>query len=444
MNKIHHILLTSIILAGLGSCASEAPFWDKEVYGEGKILTSSLNVKVKTDEKLVRAESQIPAVGDFTIEFINPENPDNRPVRTPEKYMDMPEVVTLPVGTYQVKAYYGGSYEEGSTAGFNAPYYLGLSSDFTIEQNKIIDNIQPIECKLSNVKVSIIFDDELVKNMSPESFVEVKVGESSTLTFKADTQQSGFFKLDGTSTLVARFCGVVEGEPTEESKLYQNVVAGTHYKITFKLHAIDPNEPGNITPGEDDPIKVDASVSLEDLTGDGGENINPDHTEYLEDDRYPGQSTDPDPEEPGKDDPIVGNGPDVTCEGAEFDVDNEVSEMEGCRIIVKSESGLKVFSVTIDSDKLTPEELTGVGLTSELDLIEPGEYLTPLQNFGFLDKETDQKTLMGEKDIDLDLSPFLGLLQMLGGGTHNFILTIGDDSGTTVKKLTLITEDEEE
>lgn len=87
---------------------------------------------------------------------------------------------------------------------------------------------------------------------------------------------------------------------------------------------------------------------------------------------------------------------------------------------------------------MTPEELEGVGLTSNLDLVSPGDFTQQLQNLGFL--TGGKTTLLNETDLTLDISQFLDLLQMLGGGTHKFILKIGDDNGVTEKTLTLITE----
>lgn len=437
--KLKNIFCFAAVGLGVVSCANEAPFSGGQE-GEGKFLSHSISVQVKTSEPLVRATSTTLDVNDFSVAFLDAESTSEVAVKT-YKYSELPEVVTLPVGSYKVKAVYGGDFDKpAQTAAFNSPYYKGESEVFEIEKNKIVDNLDPVVCKLANVRVSVDFDAKLKNKMSEDSRVIVTVGENETLEFSPSTEESGYFAYaEGSNTLAASFFGIVDGDDTKETKSYSNVAPGVHYRINFRLHEIDPNEPGDINPGDEgEEIKVDAVVNLEDLSGDGGVDIPIGEEIYLDDDRYPTEGPD-EPYEP--DDPVTGTGPEVTCEGAQFDIPNQVSEMSGCSIIVNSESGLEVFSVTIDSDKLTPEELEGVGLTYELDLITPGQFLEPLQNFGFL--ESGQKTLQGEKEVVLDLSPFLELLQMLGDGTHKFILTIGDDSGNTVKKLILITKEEE-
>ena len=275
---------------GLASCANEAPFsQEAKQEGEGKFLAHSLKVEVRSNETMVRS-SDVPDVNDFTVVFINTEE-NNSEIEHPYQYSDLPEVVTLPVGSYVVKAYYGGDLTKPTyVARFSAPYYLGESEIFQIENNKIIDDLDPVVCKLANVKVTINFDAELVKQMSEDSKVTVTVGDDdSSLEFKASTTESGYFAyVEGSSTLIASFSGDIEGDPTVETKTYTDVKPGTHYNITFKLHTIDPNEPGDVNlGGEGEEIKVDAVVNLEDMTGEGGTNITPDEEFYLDDARYP-------------------------------------------------------------------------------------------------------------------------------------------------------------
>lgn len=445
MKKIKHTYLILALAAGLASCSTEAPFSEERLDGEGRLLTSAIAVELKAEENLVRAASTEPDVNDFTVEFLNTGNLD-APVAS-YRYGEMPEVVILPVGDYVARAYFGGEYgAEGATAAFSAPYYKGESVQFSIEENKITDNIGTVECSLANVKVTILFDENLVKVMSEDSKVTVDVGKNGTLSFTKNTDESGYFHYDeGSNTIAATFTGIVDGDETTESKSYPNVQPGTHYRITFKLHSIDPNEPGEINPGaEGEEIKIDATVQLEDRTGEGTNVGDPsDEDIYMEDDRYPSEGEpEPGPDDPSNnpDDPDnPGEGPEITAQGATLGVDNYVTdEMTECIIKVKSETGIKSFTVEIDSNTLTPEELKGVGLTSKLDLVNPGEFTETLQGLGFLSEE--KTTLLNETDVTLDISSFLSMLSALGPGTHNFIVKVGDDNGVNEKTLTLITE----
>lgn len=106
-----------------------------------------------------------------------------------------------------------------------------------------------------------------------------------------------------------------------------------------------------------------------------------------------------------------------------------------CVIKIKSETGITQFTADIVSDVLTPDALVDVGLSEHLDLCAPGEYLEALTGFGLLKSET----MLNEKDADFTLTDFLPMLSALGEGTHCFVLTVGDESGTSVKTLTLKT-----
>ncbi len=438
MKRIIYIYSIIALALGMASCSTEAPFSAESRKGEGRVLASALSVELKTDEKLVRS-SGVPDVSDFTVDFIKADNLEDSPVKH-FRYGDMPEVVTLPVGEYVARAYYGGDYgSEGGKAAFSAPYYLGESGRFTISENKITDNIGTVECRLSNVKVTILFDENLVKVMSPDSKVSVSVGQRGSLDFTPSTSESGYFAYEeGSNTISAVFTGVVDGDEVTESKSYSNVKAGNHYRITFKLHSVDPNEPGDINPGNPgDEIKIDATVSLEDMTGGGGTDVGEPSDEdiYMDDDRYPNEDPGNDP---GPDDPSTPeNGPKVTAE-APIDLD-KVNEVNASSKVVlnfesKADSGFTTFEVDIESNDLTPAELEGVGLGAHLDLINPGELLGALQGLGIL--KENQETVLGEKNVVFDISQFMTPLSMFSG-EHHFVIKVADSDGEKVVTLKL-------
>lgn len=437
MKKITNIFLAIVFLAGLAACSTEAPFSKETDKGEGRLLTSALSVELKTDERLVRA-TNVPDVNDFTVDFLNAE--DLTKEVPSYKYGEMPEVVTLPVGDYIVKAYYGGEYPDGKNAGFDCPYYLGQSERFSIEKDKIRDNIGTIECRLSNVKVSILFDENLKEVMGKDAKVTVNVGESGSLDFYPETEESGFFAYtDGSTTLSAVFDGEIDGDYTNESKSYNDVKPGNHYRITFKLHVVDPNEPGDINPGEPgNEIKVDANIQLEDLTGNGGSDVGTpgDDDIYMDDDRYPsegGDEPDPGPDEPTPDEP----GPTVNAESPiDLDKVNEVGP--GSKVVLnfesKSDSGFTIFEVDIVSDDLTDEALEEVGLSAHLDLVAPGDLLGALQGLGILSES--QESVRGEKSVRFDISTFM--IPLAGfKGEHHFVIKVADSTGERIVTLKL-------
>lgn len=433
MKNIIYIIGIFLLLEVVTSCSVEAPFTPDENIGEGKFLSKALSLKLNKDENLVRSANDV-NIDDFNVDIYLTEN-DNEPVKS-FRYGDMPEVVTLPVGSYKIKAYYGGTYGDNPNAAFNAPYYNGESSNFSIEKDKIQNNIGTIVCCLANVKVSVFFDEKLAKAMGNDSKVEVQVGNSGPLFFSRETQESGFFAYEETTqTITAKFSGSIDGDDVEETKSYKNVSPGNHYRITFKLHIVDPNDPGDIVAegDEGDEIKIDANIQTIDMSeGDGVDVGTPNEEDiYMEDDRYSNGNED----DPGNgDDPSQSNGPVVTAsDGIDLDGVNVVTDEMECELMITSETGIQSFTVDIDSNTLTPEELEGVSLSAHLDLVNPGDMEEALKGLGF------PVNIGGKKEVKFNISEFLPLLKVLGEGDHNFILTISDSEGKTVKTLKLKT-----
>lgn len=443
MKKITNIFIAAALALGAVSCSQESPFDSGEKgNGYGRVLTSSLAVQLKGEQ--TRASDDTPNVKDFTVEFYNTTNMATA-VET-FKYSEMPEVVSLPAGiTYKVVARYGDNPEQA----WNAPYYYGESADFDVEVDKIVDNIDPITCKLSNVKVTINFEQSLAAVMSTDSKVNVKVGTSGELTFTKDTDDNGYFAyVEGSNTLIATFTGTVEGDPTTEIKSYSDVKPGVHYSITFRLHSPNAAGSGTATPGEDgeNGINIEAAVSISDISGDI--NIGDGIDEIILDDETerPSEGDDPNnpdnpnnPDDPNPPAPPAGEGPTVTPfvpEGASGTlVDfNKVNDADGliCAFNVDSsaESGFTQFEVDIISERLTPEELGGIGLAQHLDLVDtPDDLLEAMEGLGF------PTNVRGLKHAEFNISGFMGMLMMLGSGEHTFRLTISDENGTTVVNL---------
>ena len=102
---------------------------------------------------------------------------------------------------------------------------------------------------------------------------------------------------------------------------------------------------------------------------------------------------------------------------------------------VTTQSVFTTFTVDIISENvLPPDELSEVGLSDRLDLINPGEYREKLQNFGF---PTDDD-ITGTDKVSFDITNFMDLLSMLNKeGDCDFRLTVGDAAGTVVKTIQL-------
>ncbi|MDE7096554.1 MAG: hypothetical protein K2O47_03580, partial [Muribaculaceae bacterium] len=174
--------------------------------------------------------------------------------------------------------------------------------------------------------------------------------------------------------------------------------------------------------------------------------------EILVDDMRPveGPADDPDKDDPNKKDPNEDdpnkdpkpekNAPTIspTSKGLELGVCYDVAEGSSVAFTVTSETGITEFKINIDSTTLTKEELEDVGLSADLDLINPGEFEEPLTNLGFQTGDA----VKGQTECKFDISGFVPMLMMLGPGEHKFNITVSDANGTANGTIWLKNEGE--
>lgn len=438
MKKIFSILFTLGIFATLFSCKNESPFSVEVEDGAGRFITSSLSIEVKPEVMTSRA-TQLPSVDDFTVVFVKTSSPYEAFMTF--KYNSLPEVVTLPVGEYKVKAYYG---DDNIVAKFDSPAYYGESDVISITNGKIVDIKDPIVCTLYNVRVAVSFDPELLAVMGDDAKVSVKVGESGELVFDKNTDSDGFFKYDENSnTLAATFTGTVNDAFITEQKNYDNVKRGTYYKITFKLRSVDTGaeQPGNVV--GNGTIIVDATVTFHDHSSEGGMNVDPDSEEYLEDDRYPGQNQKPgeDPNQP--EDPDKDGLPQLVSDDVDINAVTDIygwEENKPLAVKILTPTQLTEFVCYIKSTYLTEDELKQVNLKPDLDLINDTDYFEDLSQLGFPvgDEITNPEIYEdGNYVIIFDITKFVPLLNIAPGNTHNFEFHLTNATGSVVKTLKL-------
>lgn len=421
MKRIFNI--TSLLLLALcgvfSSCDKEDPFTGPDGQGSGTANFRKMLVEVKNEEVVKAAAVD---VNTFLVTITDDRSGD---VAWSGTYADLPEVLSLPVGNYTVKV----NSPENPDADWDKPYFEGTQT-FSITEDDIT-TVDPVVCKLSNVKVTVIFDDKLRAVLGDDVKVTVVACDNGRLEFTPSETRSGYFKYIGkegnSATMVATFTGTVDENYEENFRTYTEVAPGNHYKITYTLKGVEPDVPeqtGTITPG----VYVDSYVEDVNLTIDLDVPDDP-----LDPDR-PGEDPD-NPDNP--DNPDQGEKPTLTLTpGLSFETPNTVTDGMVAVVTVHSSAagGLTSFTVDIDSNTLTPEELQGVGLTSHLDLVNPGQFATALADLGFpvnVGGQTDPAPMV--------LTDFLPLLSGLGPGTHNFILKVGDANGVTTKTLTFIT-----
>ncbi len=126
------------------------------------------------------------------------------------------------------------------------------------------------------------------------------------------------------------------------------------------------------------------------------------------------------------------NAPRIEWIGHTLGVPYIVADDLECKIRVTAPEGIAGFTVDIISDVLTPSILEGVGITSHLDLVNPGEYKDKIEGLGFPTGDAVYgKTLIDENTLGIS-STFMGLLQITGKGVNEFRMTVTDAAGQSV------------
>lgn len=416
---IYNLLIGASLLSATG-CVSDDPF--NKGIGQGKLKTTSMSVDIKNRENLVRGAESVD-VSDFRVDFINQETGE---VAKSYKYSEMPEIVALPEGSYKALAEYG----DNPDAAWEAPYYLGNSVTFDIKKDQITSDVDPVECNLSNIRMSITLDDP---SFGSDVKVTVNVGNNGTIEFTPATNgKSAYFKkVEGSVTIAATFSGTVDGNYVYETKTYDNADAGNHYKINFSVHSAG-EEPGFIS----DDIVVDAKIQEID------ENYCVDQeTDYLEDDMRPEESKGEKPEILSTTQGFtIGQPYRVECYDTGSTDDNGAPILGfdwTFDVISHAEGGITGFTVNINSNILDPETLNGVGLAADLDLVNPGQFEEKLKGLGF----PTGNDVKGKTELHFDLGQFGPLLAMLAGDTDEdckFTMTVKDGNGKKTALMWLV------
>lgn len=119
-----------------------------------------------------------------------------------------------------------------------------------------------------------------------------------------------------------------------------------------------------------------------------------------------------------------------------YDIDKQQTYVAGMTCDLKITAPLTIadMRVKIISATLTPEELAGVGLAGEFSLVNDTQYFESLKNLGFpVGDEVE-----GKSELDLSITNFLGVLNMLGAGDHNFEISVVDAEGNTTTKTVMM------
>lgn len=119
-----------------------------------------------------------------------------------------------------------------------------------------------------------------------------------------------------------------------------------------------------------------------------------------------------------------------------YDIDKQQTYVAGmtCDLKVTAPLSIADFQVKIISATLTPEELAGVGLAGEFSLVNDTQFFPSLINLGF--PVGDE--VAGKTELDLSITNFLSVLNMLGAGEHSFEMSVTDAEGNTTVKTVMM------
>lgn len=424
-------VVAAAAFAGLTSCSDT---WTNDLAEEekGTLNTASILASVNTyeAEKEDAQGAKAPesrAVTDLSPFIVEVVKSDGSKVAS-WTYATMPPAPTFAVGTYTVRV----KSHNPQPVEWEKPYYAG-EQQFQIKANDVTD-VDPIVCTLANVRVSI----EVTEALKKASAGDVKItftGEPGVdLEFAPDETRSGYFAYtEGLSTMKVHFEGTVSGAREDFTHVLKDIQPGQHRLVKFALR-INPNPPadetGNIEIPEGEGVMVDCGVTTYEVDGTVSSK-----EDVIDDSGRPGQEEggdDPKPDKPDVDKDITFSSSTLDLEGA--NMAEEFGEEEGLKpavVDIHSENGVTSLKVKIISDFLTEDMLSGIGLTSQFDLADPGEYAEGLAGLGF--PSADE--VNGAHDLQFNITKFIPLI--FEEGDHKFEITVTDAKGL-VKTMVLL------
>lgn len=419
MKKYFLICLT--LLAGmLAFTACHSEVMEGQSTGKGELNLASMTAEVNTEVETVYLGSRAESGTDFSNYIVTVYDAQSQKVNQ-WKYSEMPEIVSLAVGTCTVEV----TSAEAPTNGFDIPYYKG-STTCEIKENEIVD-VPAITCKLANMMFSVEYDEEFKSKMSEDVVTTITVGDNSLEIPGSETRKAYLVAPGGeTTSVTVTLKGTIDGEAIDYSERF-DVKTGVHNVIKYDFVPVSDGT------GDGSTLKVAINVDSS-LTGsDEVIGVNPGEEPGIDD--FPEGGG----EEPGDGDgeqnmpTIVGS----NFNGSPFDISKDVlnvsikTDMDNpipLQVTLSAPNGIAHVYVTIDSETLTEDLLTEVNLAKNFDLAEPGDLESGLNNLGL---PTGQKVI-GQETVLFDITNFTPLLGMFGVATHNFIIRLVDQQNLEV------------
>lgn len=415
MKNIFLICFTlMVVLFTFSACHSEKmETGATDVTGQLSLASMKMEVDLKVDTVYPQSRAGVD-VSNFLLTIKNSQGEQVEQYT----YSEMPEIISLPVGTYTVVA----SSAEAATNGFDVPFYTGSTEQFTIKENELTE-VSALTCRLANVMISVEYDEELRKLMGEDVVTTVKIGDNSLDIPSSETRKAYLIAPASAGSMDITLKGTIDGESVTEVKRVENVQAGQYNIIKYVLSPVDD---GNNSMGGNLNIAINIDSSM--TSSDETVGVNPGEEPGIDD--FPTDGG----EEPGDGDGDGGDesGSDQnmpTIEGTSFnkvpfDIDNDRLTISGAaelQVTIGAPNGIANLFVEIISETLDVSE---VGLPKSFDLAYPGENSDALSGLGF---PVGDKVI-GQTEVPFDISNFTILLPTFKGN-HDFKIRVVDSKG---------------
>lgn len=424
MKNIFLICLTLMaVLFTFSACHSEKmETGATDVTGQLSLASMKMEVDLKVDTVYPQSRAGVD-VSNFLLTIKNSQGEQVEQYT----YSEMPEIISLSVGTYTVVA----SSAEAATNGFDVPFYTGSTEQFTIKENELTE-VSALTCRLANVMISVEYDEELRKLMGEDVVTTVKIGDNSLDIPSSETRKAYLIAPASAGSMDITLKGTIDGESVTEVKRVENVQAGQYNIIKYVLSPVDD---GNNSVGGNLNIAINIDSSM--TSSDETVGVNPGEEPGIDD--FPTDGG----EEPGDGDGDGGdesgseqNMPTIVgtdFNGNTFDISKDVltvtkGQSVSLSVTLLAPNKMAHVYVTIDSETLTKDVLVGVNLAKNFDLAEPGDLEAGLKGLGF-PTGTD---VIGKEEIPFDITQFTSLLGIYGAANHNFIIRVVDQQGLEV------------
>lgn len=427
MKNIFLICLTLMaVLFTFSACHSEKmETGTTDVTGQLSLASMKMEVDLKVDTVYPQSRAGVD-VSNFLLTIKNSQGEQVEQYT----YSEMPEIISLPVGTYTVVA----SSAEAATNGFDVPFYTGSTEQFTIKENELTE-VSALTCRLANVMISVEYDEELRKLMGEDVVTNVKIGDNSLDIPSSETRKAYLIAPASAGSMDITLKGTIDGESVTEVKRVDNVQAGQYNIIKYVLNSVDDGTNSNVGGNLNIAINIDSSMTSSDETV----GVNPGEEPGIDD--FPTDGG----EEPGDGDGDGEGG--ITSDisitgknlgGSPFDIDQTQTITGATTLIVGIEAPAGIQNLKVKITSAGNDDFNGIGEgLGEFDLAhsdsmnENAQAMIPVLGLPIDD------AVLNQTNLDFNISKFTSMLAGFEG-THTFKITVTDNQGKTESKSLVI------